>query len=858
MRPKYANHIMKSKSLFLACLLTFLLIPEIVFSFSGVYKNTKNPNQEHIYNNNVVVKWDKGGSSTGSDVLKDTANDTGVDIGPIRSLLLGSGVTLQNKMPSLALMVAKDTDKIEMAWIPGSDGQTPADQIRYKIYLSLAENFTPGPSNLKKTATGTSQAEITGLAADTLYYAKIVAEYTASASEPSNTLQTKTYKYPIQWDNSTTVVKAEDLGLGKHTTVDGTTYSYSGGTPPAAGSALFSEDEAGGVTLRTVNSASSSGGTVTVHTSDASLTDVFDRASIYSAFQLFDVASEADALPSNNNRIATARSTTHSNGSLYSRMDWKNRLLSAEQTINAYDEPGLKVTPQGKRSIIKLLQANAVEQSFTATVTAEFEPQLITTAEWGGTVVKQLDSAKVAAKGTLSLTALAQYDFSASGSISKDFQLFKRTWTSLYPVDATGLWVYQEVTLYMDVTAAASAQAEIKAMAQTNLTETVEVGATYNGSTWTPYITHNESDSLTASLNIVGGANSEIRLIPKVEVTFYKVVSSSLTVEPLAQSSLTFEETTNNADFLTAHPNRLIHLTSFDASLGLESNIAVTLGALGYSWDVLPSTCVLGTGSCLYTFNDIDLFSIPELELSTTSSTETQTDLKLQITDGTHNGFSQGSVTWEVFPDDATITAGSCSKSGQTTTCTATFEPGPEEEYTVFSSGYGKLGEIGRQFEEITLGGGTCASGPQTVMWQGREWQRCDNESYYNWYRASGTYHADYNPSSTDICGDLVLDGHSDWRLPTKDELKSLVVCTNGTPTPLVDYIDGNQHPYYCGDGNSAPYDTPTIDMQFSCRSHVYWSSSTYDAGHAWFVSFLNGLASWHHRAYSIYVRCVR
>ena len=56
---------------------------------------------------------------------------------------------MEEKIPSLSLMVAKDTDKIEMAWIPGSDGKTPVDQIQYRIYLSTTENFTPGPSNLK-------------------------------------------------------------------------------------------------------------------------------------------------------------------------------------------------------------------------------------------------------------------------------------------------------------------------------------------------------------------------------------------------------------------------------------------------------------------------------------------------------------------------------------------------------------------------------------------------------------------------------------------------------------------------------------------------------------------------------------
>ncbi|WP_320042983.1 hypothetical protein [uncultured Desulfobacter sp.] len=214
---------------------------------------------------------------------------------------------------------------------------------------------------------------------------------------------------------------------------------------------------------------------------------------------------------------------------------------------------------------------------------------MITEAEWGGFIFKELESAHIGAKGILTLTAKAQYHFSSAGDISNNFHLWDRKWTAWY--NAGPAPVYQEITLSMDVVASASASGAIAAMAQAQLTETVELGATYDGNTWTPYITYNEKTSLTASLDLKGEANAEIKLIPKIETTFYKVASAGLTVEPFVNSSLTFAEITDNWEFLATHPlEHWTEPTSFDASLGMEANVAASLKALGWYWDFLPST----------------------------------------------------------------------------------------------------------------------------------------------------------------------------------------------------------------------------------------------------------------------------
>ncbi len=75
------------------------------------------------------------------------------------------------------------------------------------------------------------------------------------------------------------------------------------------------------------------------------------------------------------------------------------------------------------------------------------------------------------------------------------------------------------------------------------------------------------------------------------------------------------------------------------------------------------------------------------------------------------------------------------------------------------------------------------------------------------------------------ICGDLVLNGYSDWYLPSKDELYRLYINRVAV-------------------GGFA--------------SMVYWSSSEYDGSNAWFHNFSLGLQNVNSKATTYYVRAVR
>ena len=83
-------------------------------------------------------------------------------------------------------------------------------------------------------------------------------------------------------------------------------------------------------------------------------------------------------------------------------------------------------------------------------------------------------------------------------------------------------------------------------------------------------------------------------------------------------------------------------------------------------------------------------------------------------------------------------------------------------------------------------------------------------------------------------CEDLTLGDHSDWRLPNKKELLS-----------IVDYRRHN----------------PSIDTVFThTTSDFYWSSTAHASStdSAWFVSFYNGYTYNVNKSRGNYVRCVR
>ena len=146
-----------------------------------------------------------------------------------------------------------------------------------------------------------------------------------------------------------------------------------------------------------------------------------------------------------------------------------------------------------------------------------------------------------------------------------------------------------------------------------------------------------------------------------------------------------------------------------------------------------------------------------------------------------------------------------------------------------------------------------------------------DKDWYYSWYKPSGDnggnsgytdidkslgtpYCSTKDNCNTDAFTNAVntkgLCGKNDWRMPTKEELMKLVVCSDGK---------------YDTDGFCANYNaisTPTINSTYfpNTLDDGYWSSSpsAYSSSFAWYVHFGLGNSGNDNKLANSFVRLVR
>ena len=96
----------------------------------------------------------------------------------------------------------------------------------------------------------------------------------------------------------------------------------------------------------------------------------------------------------------------------------------------------------------------------------------------------------------------------------------------------------------------------------------------------------------------------------------------------------------------------------------------------------------------------------------------------------------------------------------------------------------------------------------------GLMWQKNRSKKKYTWKRAKK------------YCGDLVYDGYNDWRLPSKQEYKDLLLMFSKKN----DTSDDNRT------------NIKTVDLKIKWHSPWYWTSTKYNSTQIWiFNAFIDG-----------------
>ena len=159
-------------------------------------------------------------------------------------------------------------------------------------------------------------------------------------------------------------------------------------------------------------------------------------------------------------------------------------------------------------------------------------------------------------------------------------------------------------------------------------------------------------------------------------------------------------------------------------------------------------------------------------------------------------------------------------------------------------AGTGQDGEsqTGVPFAYIDNGDGTITDSNTGLVWEklSDDGSINDQDTLYNWTEAVSIKIAALNSGAG-------YAGHSDWRLPNRRELDSIVNLENVNPS------------------TSPAFDTSCVlgctSLTCSCTiSSVYWSSSTYARSptNAWGVDFYDGDTYAKSKTFNYYVRAVR
>ncbi len=666
--------------------------------------------------------------------------------------------------PKIVQLIPTETDAISVAWLANSSSKI------FEVHVGTSDGFTPSSATLKKEVSGEFQADISGLNAGTTYYVLVVARnQNDDAFAAEDYWRVTTNSTPMEFSSDVALISAQAAGLGI-AEISGDTYLFQkNGTEqlPESGSIIVGEDDEIGY-LRKVDTVSVTGDEIFLETSYATLSEAITAGRISNTVRLFAPSSEN----SRRSLTSTAKGykidrSVKSDGSAFTRMEWKNKLLAVEEKISPDFVPStnrkgfrkvdlLKATSEQeyqyyfrdsdkdgygdaknwKLSLSKPsgyisdntdcddteaeihpgameIPENGIDENcdgsdgddvllpdvnnqITLEASLEFQPSMRTDIGWHTEWLQPvIDSGEVIAIGTFRAQMSARYKFDAAykwGTSDKpnEKELWERTWTSVYL--AGGVPVFQEIILTLKAQSWANASAEIDTTATAFAETEIEMGVRYNPGTqkWEPVTATGFGSGLTATLHAEGVVEGEVRLVPNLEVKFYKVAGVNMSLEPYSHGLISY-----GLDSSLSGPT-ISQFSHFDFYMGMDCKMSLTLQPIFDNDNPLYS----GT---LYDYI-WPIFELPQFSITSTHSGESYF-FNAGIKDGANNEFERNSIEWEVYdPDGDRTPLGNGAYDGFTT---AEFTPNSDGTYFILMSGYGQLGswfgEIARRYTTIEL-----------------------------------------------------------------------------------------------------------------------------------------------------------
>jgi hypothetical protein len=380
------------------------------------------------------------------------------------------------------------------------------------------------------------------------------------------------------------------------------------------------------------------------------------------------------------------------------------------------------------------------------------------------------------------------------------------------------------------------------------------------------------------SLTILAAGNSPAPIVDKPEpvkptpepvkpVTFTVPSVSTISVSPqsvVQGTALTFS-TTLSANLPTGYSVKVDYGNGLFAMTGSGTNYSLTatpVSSAAYSIGVYDAKNTLKSNSQTGNFSVTAPNAAPTLSLisggiSATIGTPYVTQLQASdsnlslifidwgdgasesknATSGatvsfSHNYTTAGSFVWNATAyDTQDATSSAVSKA-------VTVAKAPVIDTTVKTTGYTKIANNGSALsDDAKLGTNptdwACTKDNKTgLIWEVKtdDDGLRDKDKYYNW-DGSFTFAADVNAQT--------LCGANDWRIPTNEELRALVVCSDGKYNTLGKEDNG----YICT--NYFSVISPTINATYfpNTLSSWFWSSSpnVVSSGYAWVVGFSGG-----------------